>query len=213
MELNKTLIFCEYIKKNFSLPVIEGDLRYYRTDDKYDLIFSSHNIEHLENPVEYMALIKSFLSPDGIICIETPWAEDNGSYSNRYRDIYHNLFFNHTSLFILAMKAGFVIEKINYINFGTKGSYHKYIQLLLKPQELLIESFNYESINKIICSLEIMASDEINKRISLENDIAIFEKELVYDTNPVFYLKIFAKKFIRLVQRKFLIPSNEKLNV
>lgn len=41
-------------------------------DRQFDFILLRHVIEHIENPVEYMKHIMGWLSPKGVLCIETP---------------------------------------------------------------------------------------------------------------------------------------------
>lgn len=41
-------------------------------DKKYDFILLRHVIEHIEDPKSYLKHISKWLSPDGVLCVETP---------------------------------------------------------------------------------------------------------------------------------------------
>lgn len=51
-------------------------------DEQFDFIFLRHVIEHIENPKEYLSYISRWLSPKGVLCIETP---NNDCWIHRVR--------------------------------------------------------------------------------------------------------------------------------
>ncbi len=54
------------------LDVFCGTLEEFETDQQYDLIFMSHVIEHVLDPVATIARITSLLAPGGVVYLETP---------------------------------------------------------------------------------------------------------------------------------------------
>ena len=54
------------------LKVFHGTLDEFATNERFDLIFMSHVIEHVLDPVATVAKIKSLLEPGGVVYIETP---------------------------------------------------------------------------------------------------------------------------------------------
>ena len=54
------------------LDVFCGTLEEYETDQQYDVVFMSHVIEHVLDPVETVATIERLLAPGGVLYLETP---------------------------------------------------------------------------------------------------------------------------------------------
>jgi 2-polyprenyl-3-methyl-5-hydroxy-6-metoxy-1,4-benzoquinol methylase len=54
------------------LKVFHGTLDEFETDQRFDVIFMSHVIEHVLDPVATVAKISALLRPGGVLCIETP---------------------------------------------------------------------------------------------------------------------------------------------
>ena len=54
------------------LDVFCGTLEEYQTDQQYDVVFMSHVIEHVLDPVATVATIERLLAPGGVLYLETP---------------------------------------------------------------------------------------------------------------------------------------------
>jgi SAM-dependent methyltransferase len=54
------------------LKVFHGTLDEFETDQRFDLIFMSHVIEHVIDPVATVAKLASLLKPGGVLYLETP---------------------------------------------------------------------------------------------------------------------------------------------
>lgn len=54
------------------LDVFHGTLDEFETDQRYDLIFMSHVIEHVLDPVETIVKVTALLKPGGVLYLETP---------------------------------------------------------------------------------------------------------------------------------------------
>jgi SAM-dependent methyltransferase len=54
------------------LDVFHGTLEEFQTDERFDLVFMSHVIEHVPDPVATMARVAALLRPGGVAYVETP---------------------------------------------------------------------------------------------------------------------------------------------
>ena len=77
---------------------------------KFDGIFANNAIEHLQNPIQDMAFLRSLLKPNGAV------TQTTGCYSYRYEfTCFHFFYFIGESLKILSQKAGYVdLIKLDY---------------------------------------------------------------------------------------------------
>lgn len=87
----------------------------------YDLVFSFHVIEHVEDPTSFMRAIHGSLEDSGLLIIETPNVDtlDFRLFKDRHWGAYH--FPRHWNLYdentfgALAKKTGFRIERVEYL--------------------------------------------------------------------------------------------------
>jgi SAM-dependent methyltransferase len=163
IEINKAGV--DHVRSSYGYLVEEVDLFDYSTPDRYDLIGLWHVIEHVPDPSVAMEKVLSLLSPAGLLVIETPYAEDNGQYEQRYRDIYHTLFFNHLSLFLLGLRHGLSVHRSQRISFFLLGDYHNYIQVVYSRSGCMeIAASHVQSLGALFNGLEREHSDAISKR-------------------------------------------------
>jgi len=87
----------------------------------FDLIFSFQVIEHLQNPLEFLEFMKSLLSEDGIVILETP-TSSGLLFTKIFRQHWggwhaprHFVIFDQKTLTDLSEAAGFEVLSINYI--------------------------------------------------------------------------------------------------
>jgi hypothetical protein len=84
-------------------------------DKKYSLVFSSHSLEHVSEPIETLKLFNHALERDGLLFIEVPNA--NKDFFDNYRtDAPHISFFTIDSLRMIAEKAG--LKTIHLEEYG-----------------------------------------------------------------------------------------------
>ena len=82
---------------------------------EFDLIITSHSLEHFSNPDDFFALAKKFCKKDGSIFIEVPNNPiDSDKYCKRPYDAPHLLFFTEPSLSYFIKKNGF--DMLPYFN-------------------------------------------------------------------------------------------------
>ncbi len=60
------------VARGRGLDVFCGTLEEYETDQQYDVVFMSHVIEHVLDPVESVRIIERLLAPGGVLYLETP---------------------------------------------------------------------------------------------------------------------------------------------
>ncbi|MBF0540428.1 MAG: class I SAM-dependent methyltransferase [Nitrospirae bacterium] len=148
---------------------------------QYDLIILSHIIEHLNNPIDMINLLKRFLKKDGYIYIEVP----NSDYL--YKEIFesHIIFFNITSINEL-----FKISNLILMDIGCFGI--QIHQLKQKPLEKILRKVKHFIRNKLIPDV-FMAL--IRKRIVKEKNII--------DYDEVFKLRVSGdnRQWIRAIAR------------
>ncbi len=95
----------------------EGDITTLSTDTQYDIILLNHVIEHVENDVDLLKTIRTFLKPDGMLILGTP---NEGSslqqkWLNRQDDPFitdHVHFYTEPEIRGKIETAGFRIQRV-----------------------------------------------------------------------------------------------------
>jgi len=98
------------------LDVFHGTLEELRTDRRYDVVFMSHVIEHVLDPVETMARVRELLKPGGVVYVETPnvGSPDARLFGEHWGLVHHPRhlwFFTRATLRRLLEGAGLVVER------------------------------------------------------------------------------------------------------
>ena len=101
------------------LDVFCGTLEEFNTDQRYDLIFMSHVIEHVLDPVATVARITSLLAPGGVLYLETPniGSLDAKIWKQRWGLIHfprHLYLFDRTTIRRLIESAGLETEAVRW---------------------------------------------------------------------------------------------------
>ncbi len=106
---------------------IIGNVEELNIDEKFDIIWMSHVLEHLIRPDSFLKLIKKNLKPDGIFFIEVPNCENKKLLDSTIKTQPHTFHFTKTSLVNTAHNAGYTVERCNYFRPATKieGGTHK----------------------------------------------------------------------------------------
>jgi len=131
--------FVHRVKTVHGIEAWQTTVEEFTPNDKFDCVLASHLIEHTASPKSFFKAIPKLLAPGGLLILETPVAEDSGQTHERYRDIYHTLFFDHFSLFLLAAFHG--MKVVQYRNFMSRrswdGDYHFYLAASFRRDEKL----------------------------------------------------------------------------
>lgn len=99
--------------------------------EKFDIIYSSHTLEHVNNPIEVLGSFKNILKPNGIIVLIVPFLDSYKNilkyfpYRNKgnmgiYLGIGHNFLWTKSSLSKLVNNEGFKIVGIKASFIGRK---------------------------------------------------------------------------------------------
>ncbi len=117
---NKADINCIEIDDEYYLKLKEdGFETYYDIDDikcneKFDLIYSFNVLEHIENDFETLVKIKNKLSENGNLLLYVPAFQF--LYSNFDKKVSHKRRYSKKDLIAKTQKAGFEINKIEYVD-------------------------------------------------------------------------------------------------
>ncbi len=80
-------------------------------ENKVDVIWITHVIEHLEKPDELLEKCKEWIKPGGTICIAVPDGDNPSMLSHSLNNPYHIYHFTKNSLKLLFEKCGYEILK------------------------------------------------------------------------------------------------------
>lgn len=87
--------------------------------NNFDLITANHVVEHVDDPIDFLKLLKQFLSEDGMLCIEMPSVLDIG-FLDKTHDRFmsqHEVIHDNKSIDFMAKQAGLnVIYNDNYLS-------------------------------------------------------------------------------------------------
>ncbi len=101
------------------LEVFCGTLEEYEPTEQYDLVFMSHVIEHVLDPVATVAKIESLLAPGGVLYLETPnvGSLDARVWKQRWGLIHyprHLYLFDRATIRSLIESAGLTTEAVRW---------------------------------------------------------------------------------------------------
>ena len=98
-------------------------LQHTLTDQRYDLITSSHVLEHVVEPVMFLRTLAEFLTPDGTLFIEVPDATpstcNDGLYQTNLVHPQHIHYFTADTLSVVANLAGLSVSASRHIQTDT----------------------------------------------------------------------------------------------
>lgn len=147
--------------RNQNLPIIDGN-QFGLTDDleRYDLIFSSHVIEHIpkDNVIETLDKLRRLLKPSGALLICAPNAQSNTGCYWAYEDFTHYTAYTAGSLYYVLSKAGY--SDIEFIDVDcTEGMAPA--KRLIKRALLSVYKANYQFWNRVTTSATHAPSPDI----------------------------------------------------
>jgi len=199
IDLNRDGI--EHIRTTYGFDVEYHDFFDYKSETKYDLITLFHVIEHVRDPHLTFEKIESLLSEDGLVLLETPWADDVGLPEDRYCDIFHTLFFNHLSLFLLGAKHDFLVKATQNIAFTSDNllsdkvrkplAYHKFLQVLFERSAVRneLDSASVRALGATFNQMESDCSSSMSRTWDLERHNNVYKRLL---EDPAMRKKVFA---------------------
>lgn len=96
------------------LDVFCGTIEEYRTDQPFDVVFMSHVLEHVVDPVDTLERVKELLRPGGVVYVETPnvGALDARVFGSNWGLIHfprHTYLFDRHTLAEVVRRAGLAV--------------------------------------------------------------------------------------------------------
>jgi SAM-dependent methyltransferase len=118
-DLNESNINFAINFRNININMV--DIYTLGNKEKFDVIISTENIEHVSNPEQYLKLIKSIIKKDGYLFITTPHNDKialklMGIFSDHYCAPNHQNYFDFRTLSTLLDKYDFFVDKCYFFD-------------------------------------------------------------------------------------------------
>jgi len=143
----------EYAKKHFGLDLIVSEFKpEIFGEERFDVIYMRHLVEHIENPHQFLAQVKKVCAPGAVLAVHLP---NDLSWTNSFKRIcyrfdinkdfgslrfpYHPVAHNPKSLRLLFESAGFKhLETRTYSKLNPYFDVHfKFVDIFLIPLSIL----------------------------------------------------------------------------
>jgi len=103
-------------RKTYGISVVHDHIEHFKPAEKFDVIIMRHLLEHIEDPVSTLTVVRSFLKPNGILLIVIPNINCIGRYifKENWEWVlpWHLHFYTPTTLRRLLEKTGYQKLKI-----------------------------------------------------------------------------------------------------
>jgi SAM-dependent methyltransferase len=189
----------EEANKQFGNYYICSDARTYIKDSggkKYDFIYMTEVIEHIENPVEFINNILPLLNKGGHIVMTTPDKSvypDNAVWASDKPPV-HYWWFSDNSFRKIAERLDLEVSFLNWSKYYNK---HKRELINAKIDELFADTYIFDENNKLI------AHGDIEKKLK---SVRIFpnwvKQTYLYRKITPFVYPILSKSFTRIDRTK-----------
>lgn len=158
-------LFIDDEKLPDDVDIIQTSLEDYKTSKKYDVIFSNHSFEHMQNPLENLRCFERLLDKNGLLFIRIPIKSDViwKRYGVNWFQIdapRHFFLYTIESFKILVSKTNLLIEDMIFDSTFIHFAYNEKYKLNISPRDDEWSSFKF-SKNKL---------DEFKKEIKILND-------------------------------------------
>jgi 2-polyprenyl-3-methyl-5-hydroxy-6-metoxy-1,4-benzoquinol methylase len=98
----------EYGRTQLDLDIAELPFDEFQTEDQFDLIILSHVVEHILNPIDFLAKVRTLLKDDGGVYVEVPDVErPYGKDPKFFFLLGHVYYYSLTTLENIFNKCGF----------------------------------------------------------------------------------------------------------
>ena len=97
-----------------------GNAEDFNLKESFDIIWMSHVLEHVINPIDFFKNVKKNLASDGIFFIEVPNCENYTILNSSIFKVPHTFHFSKQSLLNLVKKSGFRVIRCDYFTTATK---------------------------------------------------------------------------------------------
>ena len=92
----------------------------FQSNEKFEIIWMSHVLEHLINPIMFFKNIYKNLTNDGILFIEVPNCENPSELDTSIHKVPHTFHFSKSSLIKITEKYNFKVISCDYFRSATK---------------------------------------------------------------------------------------------
>jgi 2-polyprenyl-3-methyl-5-hydroxy-6-metoxy-1,4-benzoquinol methylase len=99
---------------------IVGSAEDFQIKEKFDVVWMSHVLEHVTNPLQFFKNVSKNMKTDGILLIEVPNCEHDAMLNSSITLLPHTFHFSKNSLINLAKKTGFDVIKCDVFRPATK---------------------------------------------------------------------------------------------
>lgn len=99
---------------------ILGSAEDFQIEEKFDIIWMSHVLEHLIKPIQFLENVHKNLRDDGIFFIEVPNCENDSMLNSSVFLVPHTFHFSRNALINLAKKTGFKVVQCDFFRPATK---------------------------------------------------------------------------------------------
>lgn len=161
-------------EKMFDVSIKPILLEEFKDKEKFDLILCNHTLEHVDNPSEFLLLMKNLLKPDGLIYIEVPNILKPTGRFNLNLFLYNEHLQNFTS---------------------------NTLDLLLKKNKLYTYAYSDKNFLKFICGIDKKKSVDV-KQTTAKQVLASL-KEYKDNYSAVDYIYVYAQKLRYLARLIF----------
>lgn len=133
--------------------IFTGIIEDYNTEKKFDLIVSSHVVEHVEKPLIFLKKLKKFLADDGVMIIDTPNIDcfQFKLFNKNWGGIHaprHWTLFDLKTMAYLAEKTDLQVIKIQQLPINSFWVWSIHSWLYHKPK---LKNFSDKYFNTIDC--------------------------------------------------------------
>ncbi|WP_428324989.1 methyltransferase domain-containing protein [Nitrosopumilus sp.] len=130
---------------------IHGFIESIEIGGKFDIIWSSHSLEHLEDPNLCFKKVFNLLKNNGVFCVVVPDGENIESLKNSVRNRFHLFHFSKNSLKKIGENNGFEVEYISSYRIMRRNIFriHKILRKcgLVKLSNLFFPHYPFEETN------------------------------------------------------------------
>jgi len=134
--LDLELEWVEYLVERFNIPMFTGKFEEFKYDIKFDMIYSSHVIEHVQDPRTFFKKAHEYLKDNGLFFIDTPDVQYWELAAKRWHHFETRTPFEHMCL--LGIKGVRLLAEQYGFYFGGFKSLQEYgsMQILLRKGRL-----------------------------------------------------------------------------
>ena len=99
---------------------IEASAEKFLIDEKFDIVWVSHVLEHMIEPEKFLKNIQKCMKNEGILFIEVPNCENKVVLRTSIEKVPHTFHFSMKSLLGILERNGFVVKKNDYLKPAAK---------------------------------------------------------------------------------------------